>query len=226
MKHKYSFLVLAVLLAFLSLNAHALQRGKIDNIIKKVESKYKDINDLHAQFEQRAEIRALGTEEVARGEVWFKKPYKMRWDYHKPYKDKIVSDGKTLWFYNEQEKQVMKSSLKKLTEQSNSTTLLSGLAKLSELFKATFSSDPKITPPKNSYLIELKPKSTEETFNRLLILVDKKDFLVKKIYIFDNFGNITTITLDEFRFNSKLSDSLFEFKPPKGVEVVDLDSRK
>lgn len=226
MKRKIA--IIFTLIFGIAVTASAKQQEDINEVVDRIQKKYEKIDKFYADFDQEAEVRALDTVEKASGKVWFKKPGKMRWDYKRPTNDQIVSDGKTIWYYNEQEKQVMKSSLEKLNEESNSTTLISGLGKVKELFNASYASENSIQNSPESYLIELTPKESdsgnEEPYNRIIISVDKDDTLVREIYLFDPFGNKTKITLNNFRINKDISDSVFKFSPPNGAEVVDMSA--
>ena len=44
--------------------------------------------------------------------MWVAKPGKMRWDYAKPEKKYFISDGTTLWVYEEAAHQAIQQSLK------------------------------------------------------------------------------------------------------------------
>ena len=216
-----------ILLIFSVLNSYSLQNENLETIVNKIQKKYDSISDFHAQFVQEAEVKALKTVQKAYGEVWFKKPGKMRWNYYKPTKDTIVSDGKTLWYYNQEEKQAMESSLDRLSGDSSSTTLLSGLGKIKELYNVNLITD-KALNQKNSYLLELtsKDQKDSDSNNRVIINVNKNTTLVDIIYLYDPFGNQTKITLDNLEINKKISDKNFKFKPPKGTEIVKIPSTK
>ena len=206
----------------------AKQNDTLEKVIDNIQNKYESIETFHADFVQEAEVKVLETVERAHGEVWFKKPGNMRWDYHRPTKDKIVSNGDTIWYYNEAEKQVVESSYDNLKGESNSTTLLSGLANIKELFNYKFATIENKKPETND-LIELSPKDSSEegTFDQIIISVNKSNSLVDKIYLYDPFGNLTTISLRNFELNKTIKKSVFHFKPPRGSEVVKIpDSRK
>lgn len=205
-------------------SGHTEPEQDINAIVEKIQDKYEKINEFQAEFVQEAEVAALDTTEKASGKVWFKKPGRMRWDYRKPHEDQIVSDGENIWYYNSQEQQVMKSSLEHLNSETSSTTLISGLGQLEKLFDAEFANDKNINTSDDNYLISLSPKErlgSDEPYDKIIISVDKKDFMVKEIYLFDPFGNKTKITLSHFKINKGISDSLFDYSPPKGAELVD-----
>ncbi len=225
---KNRILLTLSLLLILGQFAHSEQSTQVDFIVDKLQKKYEGINDFHADFVQEAEVRALNKTQKAFGEVWFKKPGKMRWNYYSPTKDTIVSDGKKLWYYIEEENQVLESNLKDLNDgDTSSTTLLSGLGKIKELFKVKLINDPALQN-KTGYLLELIPIDIDEDEikNKIIINVNKSDSLVSTIYLFDPFGNQTKISLIKTQTNKKISDKIFNFKPPKGAEIVKLPSPK
>ncbi len=208
--------------------AYSDQSTQVDFIVDKLQKRYESIDDFHADFVQEAEVRALNKTQKAFGEVWFKKPGKMRWNYYSPTKDTIVSDGNNLWYYIEQENQVLESNLKDLNGgDTSSTTLLSGLGKIKELFKVKLINDPALQS-KNGHLLELIPIDVDEDEikNKILINVNKSNSLVNTIYLFDPFGNQTKVSLIKTEVNKKISNKTFEFKTPKGAEIVKLPSPK
>ena len=199
----------------------------LNSILDQVQSTYERINDFHAKFTQEATIRSLNQVQRADGEVWLKKPGKMRWNYYRPNKEEIVSDGSKIWFYNQEEKQVVESSLIEVMDTPTTTTLLSGLGNIKEQFIARFSAS--VFPDQDgSYLVDLLPRdnSAEEEYNKVTIAVNKKSMLVNTIYLYDPFGNLTKVNLYDIKINKGVSDSLFNFKVPRGVELIKTPSVK
>ncbi|MFQ5786609.1 MAG: outer membrane lipoprotein chaperone LolA [Thermodesulfobacteriota bacterium] len=201
------------------------ESNKLEAIIDKIQQKYEKINDFNSKFTQEATVRALDQVQKANGEVWFKKPGKMRWNYFRPTKDQIVSDGITLWFYNEEENQVIESFLNEVMETPTTTTLLSGLGNINKLFNASFSTNNQFKG-NEIYLIDLLPKEQDEEYNKATVAVDKKSLLVKTIYLYDPFGNLTIIRLRDIQTNKGIPDSMFKFNVPKGAEIVRLPPSK
>lgn len=191
----------------------------LDAVVDKIQKKYEQIEDFHSGFTQEAEVKALNKVQKASGEVWFKKPGKMRWNYYEPTRDEIVSDGKTLWYYNEQEKQVIESPLNRVSDTETTSTLLSGLGNIKQLFNASFSTTSGLDAA-GSYLLDLQPKSEEEGYNKVTVAVDKNTMIVNTIYLYDPFGNLTKVMLKDIKLDQGVSDSLFAFKIPAGVEVI------
>lgn len=214
-------LVFVLALLLFDTRLMATQDEDLDNLLNKIQAKYERINDFSSKFTQEATVKALNTVQRAQGDVWFKKPGKMRWNYSKPTKDEIVSNGITIWFYNDEEKQVIESSLSNAVDTATATTLISGLGNLKNLFDASFSTN---HPGKenNVYFIELSPKANSDEYSSVTIAVDKGSLMVNTIYLYDPFGNLTTVKLNDVRINNGVPDSLFIFKAPEGVETTKL----
>jgi len=200
---------LLLIILLYSIQGFSVEQDNLDSVVDGVQKKYEQINNFHAAFIQEAEVKALNKVQKADGEVWFKKPGKMRWNYNTPNKDQVVSDGKTLWFYDEEEKQVIETPLNQVSETQSTSTLLSGLGNIKELFNASFTEPGEINP-NGGYLIDLVPKGDEE-YNKVTISVNKKDMMVNTIYLYDPFGNLTKVKLNDIKIDGGVSDSLFDF---------------
>ncbi|MEW6145038.1 MAG: outer membrane lipoprotein chaperone LolA [Thermodesulfobacteriota bacterium] len=213
-------IILVILgLLFTSSAGYSGQTESIDVVVDRIQKKYEEIEDFHADFTQEATVKALNTVQKSDGEVWFKKPGKMRWNYYEPYKDQIVSDGRTLWFYNEEEKQVIESPLTQVSETETTSTLLSGLGKIKELYRTSFSESGEFESD-GSYLIDLRPKEEGEDYNKVTLAINKSTMMVNTLYLYDPFGNLTKVLLKNIEIDKGVSDSLFNFTAPSGVEVI------
>ncbi len=113
MKLKSLFLI-AFIVTFAGINPAVLQvygaQSEINRCISKLEKKYESMNDYHAYFTQETQQGSINMVQKAEGEVCFKKGGKMIWHYKTPEVQKIILDGKNLWFYLPEEKQVMKNN--------------------------------------------------------------------------------------------------------------------
>jgi len=63
-----------------------------DDIIKKVETRY-TVQGFSANFFQVSTIKAMKITDTAYGRAFFKRPDKMRWEYEKPDRQTIITDG-------------------------------------------------------------------------------------------------------------------------------------
>ncbi len=147
------------------------------------------------------------------GVFYLQRPGKFRWDYTKPYRQEIVSNGGKVWFYDVDLAQV---TARKINQAIGSTPalLLSGEVSLEKNF--TIQSQDK---EEGLYWIRLVPKEEESGFKYVLIGLDGDDLAGMELS--DNFGQVTRIYFSNLKLGAKLDPSLFEFKPPAGVDVFE-----
>jgi len=193
-----------------------------NQIANRVEQRYERVRDLSAHFEQTTQRVALGGPAgdaiVARGDVVFAKPGRMRWSYQSPEPSLVVSDGATLWIYDPKAREVQKLPLAAGYLSAAGVQFLLGDGKLQDEFRVTASGcgDPVVT-------LGLIPKR-EAQYERLELRVDRGSAAVRETTVVDLFGNRTTIAFDQLRENTKPAASSFAFTPPEGVRVLSVPS--
>ena len=195
------------------------QTPSLDEIVTQVQRQYDTHADFKAQFVQDSLVKSLGKKQVSEGTVQFKKPGKMRWTYQKPFKQELISDGKTLWNYRPEDKQVMVSQMSQAVQGKVPSTFLAGLGNLKLDFQVRWGKEPSA---KESYYLELTPNEFQGSLEKLFLLIDRENFRILQAKIQDVMGNTTLISFSKIQFDNRLSDSLFTFTPPPGVEVFKL----
>src|SRR6185295_7605578 len=123
-----------------SAGAAAAQAGEAGELVAAVQRYYDGAKDLHARFDQQL-TTSMGTKKKASGELWLKKPGRMRWDYQKPEKKLMVADGTTLWVYEPEDEQAFKQDLRSSTLPL-SVSFLVGQGKLADEFDVTLEKSP------------------------------------------------------------------------------------
>jgi outer membrane lipoprotein carrier protein len=189
----------------------------VEEIVNKVQENYENTSDLEAIFIQESFIKMMDTVEKSEGKVYIKKQGKMRWDYRKPKKQEIVVDGRTIWIYNPEEKQVLKSPFSDNPQNRTPASFLAGtgIGRLKDDFEISLS---KIS---GAHLLRLTPKGPKGNIETILLEILPIDYSIKRFSLIDIYGNKTTITLKDIKINKGLKDSLFHFKVPEGVKVIE-----
>ena len=118
------------------------QTPSLDEIVTRVQTQYDTHADFKAHFVQESMVKSLGKKQVSEGTVSFKKPGKMRWTYQKPFKQEIISDGKTLWNYRPEDQQVMVSQMSQAVQGKVPSTFLAGLGNLKLDFQVRWGKEP------------------------------------------------------------------------------------
>jgi outer membrane lipoprotein carrier protein len=188
----------------------------LDEVLGKIQAQYETHADFKANFVQESTIKSLGKKQQAEGIVYFKKPGKMNWTYNKPTKQQIISDGKNLWNYRPEDKQVVLARMTQAFQSKTPSTFLAGIGNLKKDFQARFVQDPASGTP---YSLELTPLEAQGGLEKLFLLVEPGTFNILQAKIQDAMGNVTQMNFTKIRFNNNLADSLFTFTPPQGVEV-------
>jgi len=173
---------------------------------------FTEVNRFSARFSQVVLDESGKSVQESSGTLWIERPDMFRWDYTKPYKQQIVSDGKHLWVYDAGLQQVTVRPLKGGLGDTPAM-LLSGKGRLEEKFII------KPLDTQNGYeWVQLKPRHKDSGYDdiRVGFAQDK----LRVIEMVDGFGHVTRVTFDAAKENAPKEDSRFEFTPPEGVDVV------
>ncbi len=191
----------------------------LEEAVAALEGAQQRVTDLKAPFRQAAHNRALNQTIEARGTLYLKKPGRLRWEYQTPTPQEIVSDGKRLWVYTPELKQVnVVAAPQALAGPAGS--FLQGLGQVREHFQVRFLNPVQPTDAEGRVVLDLTPKQPQPLMARLIVSVDPKTWLVRQAVVHDELGNTVTVRFGEAVVNSGLSDALFVFVPPRGVTVV------
>jgi outer membrane lipoprotein carrier protein len=213
----------AVLLATFALAGPPAAGGParldVGAVVDRVQKRYDSATDYRAKFGQTLTNAAFGRKTASSGEVLFKKPGRMRWNYEKPEPKTYVADGATLWLYEPEDKQAFKQDLKS-SQLPAALAFLTGRGKLATEFDVTFAKDTPYGSP-GDYVLSLAPKQPQAQVKSILFVVDPATFNVRESVITDSQGNINDLLFSDIRVNGGVPDGTFRFSPPAGVRVID-----
>jgi outer membrane lipoprotein carrier protein len=196
----------------------------LDEAVQRLEGTYQGIRELKADFQQSAFNRTSSQTLEAKGTLYLRKPGKLRWEYTTPTPQEIVSDGKQLWVYTPELKQVNVSAAPQALA-GPAGTFLQGLGQVREQFHVRFLNPAQPADGDGLVVLDLTPKQPEPLLARLVLAVDPRSWLVKKAVLYDELGNTVTVRFGDVAVNPNLPDRLFVFTPPPGVTVVPTPGR-
>jgi len=185
-------------------------------VVARVQKYYDTTKDLRAKFEQKLES-ATRAPSKASGEVWLKKPGKMRWDYAKPDKRLMVSDGAMLWVYDPEDEQAYKQDLKSNALPAQVSFLL-GEGKLDKEFDASLTKVDGLAP--DELALKMVPKTGTTAYRYLVFVVDGKTGQVRQTIIYGQDGSINRMSFVDVQQNKGVDDSKFKFSPPAGTKIL------
>ena len=187
--------------------------GLAESLVGRIEARHSRTQDLVARFVQSYRSGLLGRELVERGVVSIKRPGRMRWEYQEPEEKLFLSDGESFYFYVPEDRQVIIQAQD--DQRSLAARLLFGGAGLLEEFEVSLDE-----PFEEGVLrVRLVPRRENAELERAYIDAEPSG-LIRSILLEDIQGNRTLFRFEEIRENTGLSDHLFEFEIPSGVEVI------
>lgn len=198
-------LTIGVLALGLASTASADGREQLDEFLDKVKS-------FHAEFEQQLFDEYGEPLETSSGEVDIVRPGRFNWSYQKPYRQRIVSDGKTLWVYDADLEQVTINDVD-LGNVDSPGRLLGDDVDIDASFKV----EPLPTKDDVEWL-RLTPKASEQQFNE--IELGLREGIVVSMRLKDNLGQTTVIGFSAVDRDAKIEPSVFHFEVPPGVDVI------
>ena len=171
------------------------------------------LDTLSAGFEQTLS-NELGEEmEKSVGVLYVERPGKFQWAYWEPFPQLLVSDGRSLWIYDEDLEQVTIRDVTASIDDSPAA-LLGGDVDVDEHYVVIEAGE-----SEGVQWLELTPRDIESQYETVRLGFRGGELAAMEL--FDNLGQKTRIDFQDVRRNPPLEQRLFEFTPPAGVDVVD-----
>ncbi|MCB1867916.1 MAG: outer membrane lipoprotein chaperone LolA [Gammaproteobacteria bacterium] len=169
------------------------------------------ITSLEARFEQSV-LNEEHTQAIrSQGIFYLERPNKFRWDYSEPESQQIVADGRQVWLYDAELKQVSVQNQNSALQGTPALLLISG------------------DPVENSFevidigrrqdmdWVELIPRDAESQFVRVLLAFFNGDLL--RMEMADKFGQVTRFQFLDIKHNPTFKSTFFQFVPPRDVDI-------
>jgi len=181
-----------------------------DQIIDKVQKKFDQINNLKAKFSQTIYATESMKSINFEGKFYYKK--EDSFNITLPNR-KIISDGKSVWNYDEREKKVVISDAEFDEASFSLKEIIYTYPEKCDLSLVDSESE--------NYYIKAIPNTFELNFKEVYLTINDK-YLLSKVEIVD-FNNMKFIfELFLIKLNQNIDNELFQFLPTDEVEVIDL----
>jgi outer membrane lipoprotein carrier protein len=196
----------------------ALALPSVQETAKAVDEHYNRVVSLQADFTEI--YQGSGIERTESGQLWLKKQGKMRWQYRSPEVKLFIGDGRNAWLYLPAERQVRKSSLKKLEDLRSPLAFLLGKLKLEkELADLSFAPGMAAWMAEDVVLRGV-PRGQEDRVREVDIEITPDDRIVR-ILLEGQDESTTEYRFSHQRENVEIPDRWFEFRPEAGTEVIE-----
>lgn len=197
------------------------------------------IRDFQVDFRQESEIVSLDQKQTATGRALFLflpagektlvSPL-FRWEYLEPHQQKIVSDGKSVWFHiPENQQAILSDARRSLTgdEHANPLAFLTHIDDLGRFFEISWAA-PRQDGAGN-YLLRLLPREKSPLLQSLVLGVAREAvktpggkalFPLCTVELTNVNGDRSRILLSQARLNQGLAAGDFRFVPPEGTDIL------
>lgn len=179
-------------------------------------ARYQKVQTMRAQFEQTITHKESGIDEQRAGELFFQKPFFVRWESRPPFDELIVVDKENLWQYFPEEELALKFRAADVDDQSEFLAVLTGRAPLMDKFR--------ITPQQEVegvFSLKLMPFSPSMSLVEATIWVDMESGLILRLSYTDFYGNVNDIAFVNQELDVRLPDEVFSLRLPPDTAVED-----
>ena len=187
------------------------------NAIKDLQQLLSKVKSFTSRFVQEAQNGQGKVLQSIKGKMDVAKPGKLRWQTEGVYEQLVISDGKSLWIYDQDLEQV---SIKNMDNRLAETPALLLGGDVSAI-ETDFIVSQQHSDSQKVFI--LQPKDTTQLFDSLEISFNKhsEQQELQRMIIRDASGQVTEIRFSDAINNPKLNDNIFSFDIPKGIDVID-----
>ena len=183
-----------------------------NDVVSELREKLDAFKSLSADFEQRVISQDSQLLSQQNGRFYLLRPGKFKWSYAENDQE-IVSDGQKIYFLIPDLEQIIIRDFNNALSTVPSLVLVSDSSKLDQLF------DIKKKQSRQSLSqYELKPKSTDSSYDSLLVSFTNNQLL--GLRMIDGLGQTTEIILNDVKNNPDLPEAEFQFDIPDGYDVI------
>ncbi len=197
-----------------------LQAQTPESVIARAVTAYKSISSMRGTFEQTLRNPLTGTTHTARGDFQQRFPDRLAVLFSDPKGDQIVVNGAVAWLYlpSTNPGQAMKVPVGASGGSLNITEqfLTSPAARFTMKDAGTAMIGDRAT-----HAVLLTPKTPIPEFSQATVWVDDASGIIRQFEIIEPTGLVRRIRLVDARVNAQVDPAVFQFRAPKGVQIID-----
>ena len=189
----------------------------LDNLVTGVERSFATMKDFSADFVQIFQD-PLNQKQQESGHLYLMRPRMMRWEYKNPEDKLFISDGKAVYYYVPADRQVNKEAVKESFDDRIPLMFLLGRSNLRNEFTRfeLLNTKPFFEGLK---VVRMYPKRKTD-LQEVLMEVDPANYQIRRLLLAHQDGSRSEFIFSNIRTNTGLRASMFDFKVPPGVDVV------
>jgi len=185
----------------------------VSRTLKGVEDRYNSTQSLQLAFTES--YQQQGRARVEKGDLFLRKPGRMRWQYAAPAGKLFVSDGKFIYSYTPQDNRAEKMKLKETEDMRAPLAFLLGRLDFKKDFREF-----RARAEDGGVFITAIPKSDKLPYTEVSFLT-APDFSIRRLEVKGQDNSVLRFTFENEKKDPPIQDALFRFTPPPGAEYVD-----
>jgi len=185
----------------------------VSRTLKGIEDHYNRAQTLSLSFVETSKIQ--GRQRVEKGDLFLRKPGRMRWQYTAPAGKLFISDGKFVYSYTPQDNRAEKMKMKETDDMRAPLAFLLGQLEFHKDFREF-----RAHAEDGGTYITAIPKSDKLPYTEVSFLA-APDFTIRRLEVKGQDNALLQFSFENEKPNPVIPDMAFRFMPPAGAEYVD-----
>jgi len=197
---------------------------KLSEILDGIRKRYGHLPGLTIPYKREIITKSMAmlgekmSKDLATGLIHFRPPYSLRIQQETPRTEAVITDGKTLWWYIPQKKQVYQYPSHRAGQELRLLSdIFQGLRRVEESFIVVLSG----LDNEKEYQLKLTPDPPWSQIEQIHLSVKQSDFRIRVVEIHNYLGSITRFILGDLTVQEQFEDGFFRFVVPDGVKVME-----
>lgn len=217
MKLKAVFLKISLMIILLC--QQAAMAAVVENATSSLKNRLAPIQGLTADFQQKMTNEEGKVLQQYKGQMWLKKPGQFRWEVQGAEQRIVVSNGKKVWDYDKDLEQVTVQQISKKDIKAPIFFLTGDVNSLEKDFKIQkLNPQDKNCMKESDHCFTLSPKTEHFAFQQ--IQIGFKGQVLRELTMVDQLNQHSYFLFTNAKLNPAIEGTLFNFIPPKGVDLV------
>jgi len=191
----------------------------VEDYVRQLESSYKGVQSLRADFTQSYEWG--DRTRVETGTVTFARGGRMRWEYRDPQEKLFLSDGKQVFLYVPESRQLTRSTAKSAEDIRVPFRLLLSRLDLHKVFDKIEFAEGVVEAQPGDRVLRALPKHGDDSGIHEVFMEITPQFDIRRLRVVYADRSRMNFTFSDTEKNVRASPALFQFSPPPGTEVID-----
>ena len=177
-----------------------------EELARALQKHYNEVRDFKASFVQTSGGGVLRVNDKGEGTVAVKKPGRMRWDYTRPEKQQIVSDGARIYScYLDTKECDDPQPMPKDDEAPTATLFLAGRADILRDFRVARVE----SPVAGTLALRLDPRKPDPDYEYLVVAFHPTTYQIRGLKTRNRQAGETTIVFNDIKENTGIPDKTF-----------------